>query len=186
MKFCSECSAPVEFKKVFGEDRPRFVCSECEKIHYVNPRMISGCLIVHDRQILLCRRSIEPCKGAWTLPAGYLENGETVEAGAIRETWEESRAEVEIEHLHTLYSIPKISMAFLIFKAHFKSKVHFEPTPESSEVKLFNKDEIPWDTIAFSSISFCLKQFIEKPDSLNTHIGHFKGPKLPPEYTEGL
>ena len=100
MKFCSTCSAPVTVKVPLGDNRPRAVCDACGAIHYDNPKVVVGCLVVAGSSVLLCRRGIDPRSGFWTLPAGYLEKGETTEQGAVRETWEEARARVDIDSLY--------------------------------------------------------------------------------------
>ena len=113
MKFCSECGAAVEKTIPEGDTRLRAVCSGCETIHYVNPKVIAGTLPIWQDQVLLCKRAIEPRKGYWTLPAGFLENGETVEVGAARETTEEANARLENMSLYTIFSLPHISQVYM-------------------------------------------------------------------------
>ncbi len=160
MKFCSECGSSVEVKIPLGDNLPRHVCPSCDTIHYSNPRIIAGCLPIYRDQLLLCRRSIEPRFGYWTLPAGFLENGETTEQGALRETWEEAHAEVEIISMYTYTSIVHVNQVQVFYLAHL-NKPEFEPTSESSEVRLFTEAEIPWDEIAFPTVETALKQFFK-------------------------
>jgi ADP-ribose pyrophosphatase YjhB (NUDIX family) len=122
--------------------------------------MVVGCIPEIQDQILLCRRAIEPCYGKWTLPAGYLENGETVTAGAERETYEEARAKVEILEPYALYNICYVNQIYLMFRARLVDH-KFGVGSESMEVKLFSEDEIPWDEIAFQVIRETLVQYIK-------------------------
>ncbi|MFT5561245.1 MAG: ADP-ribose pyrophosphatase YjhB (NUDIX family), partial [Litorivivens sp.] len=117
MNYCSQCGKTVEHLIPEGDNRRRFVCVSCDHIHYQNPRIIAGCLPVFENQVLLCRRAIEPRKGYWTLPAGFLENGETTSDGALRETVEEANAEVDIQNLYTVFSLPHISQVYMFFRA---------------------------------------------------------------------
>ena len=109
MKYCSQCGGTVALKTPDGDTRQRFVCGHCDVIHYQNPRIIAGCIPVYGDQVLLCRRAIEPRYGKWTLPAGFLENGESISQGAMRETLEEANARVAIDTLYTVFSLPHIS-----------------------------------------------------------------------------
>ena len=124
---------------------------------------------------MLCKRAIEPQKGLWNLPAGFLENGEKAEEGAARETLEESQATVEILKLHVVFSLPKVNQVYLHFLAELKDD-HFGPTKESLEVRLFAKDEIPWDEIAFHSTTYALEKYYEfGKDYAGVHIGSYDG-----------
>jgi ADP-ribose pyrophosphatase YjhB (NUDIX family) len=138
-----------------GDDRKRLVCDSCGFIHYENPKMVVGSVARYGDRLLLCRRAIPPREGFWTLPAGYLELGETPEAGALREAWEEARARLEIEQLLGVYSITRISQVQLIYRARLLSP-DVAAGPESAQVGLFLWDEIPWDTIAFPSVHWAL------------------------------
>src|SRR5574337_1630357 len=159
MKFCSHCgSADIALRIPDGDNRPRFVCANCGTIHYQNPKIVVGCLPEWQGQVLLCRRAIEPRYGLWTLPAGFLENGETIFAGAARETLEESSARVEIGELYTVISLPQISQLYLMFRARLLD-VEFGPGPESLEVRLFHEDEIPWEELAFRTIGRTLRNY---------------------------
>ncbi|KAK8363577.1 hypothetical protein V6Z12_A03G171500 [Gossypium hirsutum] len=134
--------------------------------------MVMGCLIEHDRKILLCKRNIEPSFGLWTLPAGYLEIGESAAEGAIRETWEEAGVEVEVISPFAQLDIPLIGQTYVIFLAKLK-KPQFSPGLESSECCLFELNDIPFDSLAFSSIFFTLNLYIEdvKSGKVKFHYG---------------
>lgn len=142
---------------------------ECSVVHYQNPKMITGCLVVKDDKVLLAKRNIEPRKGYWNLPCGFLENNETVEQGAIRETWEECLAKVEIDRLHCVYDLVGVHQVYLIFLAEMTHQ-SFGPTPESSEVAFFEIDQIPWHDIAFTSTTFALEKWIESRKSSNYEV----------------
>ncbi|KAK4392409.1 Nudix hydrolase 23, chloroplastic [Sesamum angolense] len=132
------------------------ICTHCEKITYENPKMVVGCLIEHENKILLCKRKIQPSYGLWTLPAGYMEIGESAAEGAIRETWEEANAEVEVQSPFAQLDIPLIGQTYIIFLAKLK-RPHFSPGPESLECRLFALEDIPFDSLAFSSMLVTLK-----------------------------
>ena len=158
MNYCSECGNSIELRIPEGDHLPRHVCTVCELIHYSNPRIIAGCLPVYGDKVLLCKRDIEPRLGYWTLPAGFLENGETTEQGAMRETWEEALATVEILSLYTITSIVHVNQVQMFYLARLL-KPEFGPTSESSEVRLFSEDEIPWDQLAFPTVVNALQRF---------------------------
>ena len=134
--------------------------------------MVVGCLIAHGEHVLLARRAIEPRKGLWNLPAGYLENGETLEEGARRETLEETEARVSIERLHCIYNLPHVNQIYFLFLARLKH-LHFSSTTESLEVRLFPFRKIPWDDIAFSSSTFALETYLEHRNAEipQVHVG---------------
>ena len=160
MNYCSNCGHSLTYSTPPGDDRSRYCCDSCGAIHYQNPTMVVGCIPEIQDQILLCRRAIEPCYGKWTLPAGYLENGETVAAGAERETYEEARAKVEILEPYALYNICYVNQIYLMFRARLVDH-KFGVGNESLEVKLFSEDEIPWDEIAFQVIRETLVQYVK-------------------------
>ncbi|HEY5717886.1 MAG TPA: NUDIX hydrolase [Motiliproteus sp.] len=160
MNFCSHCGNPVYLTIPAGDNRPRYVCQNCATIHYQNPRIIAGCLPLYGDQVLLCRRAIEPRRGLWTLPAGFMENGESTREAALRETWEEACAEVELDALHTLTSIRPINQVQMIYRARLLEP-RFAAGEESLEVRLFHEHEIPWDTLAFQTIRTALTLFFE-------------------------
>ncbi len=160
MKFCSNCGATLTFTIPPGDNRERHVCNDCDTIHYVNPRIITGCLPVWDDRVLLCLRAIDPRKGYWTLPAGFLENGETIAAGAARETEEEANARVADLELYTVFSLPHISQAYMFYRAQL-SDLDFSSGEESLDVRLFKEHEIPWDNLAFPVINKSLQYYFE-------------------------
>ena len=160
MTFCIKCGASVSMIVPDGDTRKRAVCDNCGHIHYVNPRVVTGCLPVHKDQVLLCKRAIEPRYGFWTLPAGYLENGETITDGASRETMEEANANVAGLELYTVFSLPHISQIYMFFLAELK-KPEFSSGEESLEVKLFSENEIPWDSLSFPVVTQTLEFFFE-------------------------
>jgi ADP-ribose pyrophosphatase YjhB (NUDIX family) len=158
MKYCSQCGNKVIERIPAGDNRLRFVCDQCEHIHYQNPRIIAGCVPVYGDQVLLCKRAIEPRAGRWTLPAGFLENGEASSAGALRETREEANANAAIVSLYTLFSLPHISQVYMFFRADLLD-LDFSAGEESLEVALFSEHEIPWDDLAFPVINKTLEHF---------------------------
>ena len=167
MKYCSECGSEVSFKIPDGDSRERHVCNSCGIIHYINPRIIAGTLPVHEDKVLLCRRAIEPRKGFWTLPAGFMENGETTTQAAARETLEEAEAEVNIHGLYTVFNLPHISQVYLFFRAELIDGI-FGVGEESLETQLFDEADIPWDELAFPTIHRTLKLYFE--DRKNDHF----------------
>jgi ADP-ribose pyrophosphatase YjhB (NUDIX family) len=159
MKFCSECGAPVELRTPPGDDRPRYVCTICATIHYQNPKLVIGAIPEwEDGRILLCRRAIEPRYGLWTLPAGFMENGETTAEAAARETLEEANGRIEVGEPYSMYSLPYISQVYLLFRSRLLD-MNFSPGAESLEVGLFEERDIPWDDIAFRPVRFTLQHF---------------------------
>lgn len=138
-----------------GDDRERLVCGDCGAVVYENPKIVVGTVATWEEKILLCRRAIEPRKGFWTLPAGYLELNEAAAEGAKREAWEEARAQLELEQLLAVYSIPRISQIQLIYRARLLSP-EVEAGPESAEVGLFAWAELPWKELAFPSVHWAL------------------------------
>ena len=166
MKFCSDCGATLTMMVPPGDNRERFVCSDCDTIHYVNPRIVTGCLPVWQDRVLLCLRDIEPRRGYWTLPAGFLENGETIAAGAARETAEEANARVKDLELYTVFSLPHISQAYMFFRAEL-CDLDFSSGEETLDVRLFAEHEIPWDQLAFPVITQSLEFFFDDRGSGN-------------------
>ena len=172
IRFCSQCGATTSLEVPAGDDHARFVCETCDHIHYQNPKVVVGTIPTWEDRILFCRRAIEPGYGRWTLPGGFMENGETVEQGAIRETMEESQAEVDLTSLYSVYSIPHISQVYMMFRATMREPT-FAEGKESLEVRLFRHDEIPWDELAFRVIRATMKHYIADFDqnSFSVHIG---------------
>jgi len=183
MKFCSNCgSAALEHRIPDGDTLPRYVCSNCGTIHYQNPKVVVGCLPEWDGQVLLCKRAIEPRLGLWTLPAGFLENGETILAGAERETVEEARAHVEVGALYTVISLPHINQLYVMFRARLLD-LGFGPGPESLEVRLFDETDIPWSELAFRTITRTLRNFFldRKLGEFPVHVSALQRRAPPPE-----
>lgn len=156
MQFCSGCGQSIERRVPAGEDRERHVCSGCGTVHYQNPKMVVGCIVEHGGRILLCKRAIEPRRGYWTLPAGFLELGESAMAGAIRETREEALAEVRILAPYAHFDVPQIGQAYIIYRAALQGE-RFGPGAESLEVELVAPDQIPWDQLAFPVVRHALE-----------------------------
>lgn len=160
MNYCSHCGHEVSQKIPDGDNRLRYVCTNCEQVHYQNPRIVAGCLLTHNDRVLLCRRAIAPREGFWTLPAGFLENGETAADGALRETREEANANAEIVDLYTMFSLPHISQIYLFYRARLLD-LDFNAGDETLEVDLFDEHEIPWGALAFPVITQTLEHFFE-------------------------
>lgn len=156
MKFCSLCGATVVQRIPDGDNRLRYVCDACHTVHYQNPRIVAGSLPVWDGQVLLCRRAIAPRLGYWTLPAGFMENGETLAQAAPRETEEEANARIGDLQLYTLFDLPHISQVYLFFRAELLD-LDFSAGDESLEVRLFDEAEIPWSELAFPTIGRTLE-----------------------------
>jgi ADP-ribose pyrophosphatase YjhB (NUDIX family) len=164
MKFCSECAHPVALAIPEGDNRPRYVCPHCHTIHYQNPKLVIGSIPVWEQdgklQVLLCKRAIEPRYGYWTLPAGFMENEETTEQAALRETEEEAGANVELGKLFTLLNVAHVHQVHLFYLARLRD-LDFAPGEESLEVALYTQDEIPWDELAFPTVRTTLELFFE-------------------------
>jgi ADP-ribose pyrophosphatase YjhB (NUDIX family) len=158
MFYCSECGARVTEKIPAGDDRPRHVCEACQTIHYQNPKIVAGCIPVWEDRLLLCRRAIEPRHGLWTLPAGFMENGESTEQAAVRETLEEARAEVGALSLYGVFSIPHINQVYMMFRGQLQTR-EFGAGRESLEVRLFDEHQIPWDDLAFPVVRLTLERY---------------------------
>lgn len=159
MNFCSNCGAPVVRKVPVGDDRARYICPACNAIHYQNPKLVVGCIPVWKDRILMCRRNIEPRKGCWTLPAGFLENGETAADGARRETIEETGADVTDLTPYLMVDIVHIHQIYLMFRARMLAP-DIHPTRESSDVRLVKAADIPWDTMAFKVVEKTLSAYL--------------------------
>lgn len=142
-----------------GDDRERRVCKHCSFIDYQNPKIVAGAVVTSGDQILLCRRAIEPRKGFWTLPAGFMELGESVEEAAAREAMEEACAKIEIDRILSVYSVPRIGQVQVMFLAHLTSDI--APGPESEEVALYDWADIPWAELAFPTVVWALTHYAE-------------------------
>ena len=157
MKYCSVCGSLTVKKIPEGDNRERDYCENCGTIHYSNPKIIVGTVPSKDSEVLLCKRGIEPRYGKWTLPGGFLENGETTSEGAFRETLEETNTEVEMGHLYGIFNVPQINQVFMFYLSKV-TKNDFSATSESLEVQFFKEEEIPWDELAFPYIPILLKK----------------------------
>ena len=176
MNFCPNCGAKIVLRVPDGDTLPRHVCSSCGAIHYRNPLMVIGSIPEWDDQVLLCRRAIEPRLGLWTLPAGFMELGETVAQAAIRETLEEANARVELGSVFTMLSVPHVNQVHIFYRARLLD-LEFAPGTESLEVALFGEAEIPWKEIAFRTISTTLRHYYE--DRRQGRYGCHSGAILP-------
>ena len=168
MKFCSQCGSSLSVRVPEGDNMPRHVCDACHTIHYLNPKIVAGCILDWGQRVLLCRRAIEPRYGLWTLPAGFMENGESAVAAAAREALEEADAVGESLTLYGLYSLTHVSQVYLMFRGQLKDG-HTRPGAESLEVRLYAEEEIPWDEIAFKVVHETLRQYFAE-----RRTGHFQ------------
>lgn len=170
MKYCSHCAGLIIRKIPENDHLERDVCSNCHHVFYKNPLVVSSCIVESGNSILLCRRNIDPGNGFWTIPGGFLENKETTEEAAIRETNEEAMAEVAIGSLHGIYNIPRASQLYFVYRGTLVGD-QFAPTPESREVALFREEDIPWDEIAFTVVKVALQYyFLHQQNNPHIHI----------------
>ncbi|WP_043114951.1 NUDIX hydrolase [Solimonas soli] len=185
-RFCNACGHAVEFRVPDGDHLPRHVCPSCGHVQYLNPKLIVGVIPeAADGRVLMCKRNIEPRLGLWTFPAGFMELGETSAQGAAREALEEAQADVEVDALLMVINVPYVSQVYMIHRGRLR-KEHYGPTFESSEVRLMQESEVPWDDIAFPTIRHSLKQFFA-----DRRAGHYATHSLdlahrppPPERAE--
>jgi len=184
INFCPSCGSAVELRCPDNDDRLRHICVTCGMIHYQNPKMVIGSIPEWEDKILLCRRAIEPRYGLWTLPGGFMENGETTTEAAIRETLEEANARIAIGDLYSMYSLPYIDQVHMLFRARLLDP-DFSPGVESLEVRLFAEHEIPWDEIAFRPVKYSLEHYFEDRRSgrFGFHIGELATPSQTSERT---
>lgn len=177
MKFCSNCGAPVALRIPPGDTLPRYVCGDCGAVHYQNPKMVVGSIPDWHGKLLLCKRAIEPRYGLWTLPAGFMENGETMAQGALRETLEEAKARVTLDDMFTVLSVPHINQVHIFYRARLLD-LDFAPGAESLEVALFDESAIPWGELAFRTIAATLKHYYEdrKQGRFGFHTGEISPP----------
>lgn len=160
MKYCSNCGAPVSRRIPPGDNLPRYVCDACQTIHYQNPKIVAGCIPEWEDKVLLCRRAIEPRYGLWTLPAGFMENGETTAQAAARETLEEANARVDRLSLYVLFNLPHINQVYLMFRGRLRDG-RYSAGHESLEAALFTEREIPWQELAFPVIRETLRCYFD-------------------------
>lgn len=159
MNYCSRCGQPVTVEVPSGDNRPRRVCHHCGHIHYDNPLLVVGCVPEYQGSILLCRRAIEPRHGYWTVPAGFLELGETLAEAAARETWEEARARVELGTLFAVVDVVHARQVHVFFRGVLTEPA-FAAGEETLETKLFRPAEVPWPEIAFPSVTIALERYL--------------------------
>ncbi len=170
IKHCCQCGAGVSLMVPAGDNRERQVCDVCGQIHYQNPTVVCGCLAVWEERILLCKRAIEPRLGLWTLPAGFMENGETVQQGAARETMEEAGAALAGQTLYGIYNLRRANQVYVMFRAALLGEHAFAAGAESLEARLFEAREIPWSKIAFRVISATLRRYLAERETGNFSV----------------
>ncbi|MDY7579678.1 NUDIX hydrolase [Herbaspirillum sp. RTI4] len=176
MKFCSDCAHPVSRLTPPGDNRPRYVCENCGAIHYQNPKLVVGSIPVwehgDDLRVLLCRRAIEPRRGFWTLPAGFMENSETTSEAAQRETEEESGAHIDLHTLFSIVNVPHVHQVHLFYRATLLD-LEYEAGEESLEVAMFSEQDIPWSDIAFPTVEYTLRAFFTDHARIAREGGEF-------------
>ena len=169
MKFCSNCGhSPLSFRCPEGDNFKRLICDNCQTIHYQNPKIVCGAIVLWENKVLLCRRAIEPRIGKWNLPAGYMENNETLKQAAEREVREEANAQITLQKLHTVFNILHVNQVYFLFLATLNEPV-FSNGIETLETRLFDLKDIPWDDLAFHSNVFALQQYIKNPKAIDVH-----------------
>ena len=162
--YCPKCATTLSIRSPEGDNKLRYVCDACRFVFYENPRVVVGCVAEHEGKILLCKRAIEPRLGNWTVPAGFMELGETLEAGAARETMEEACAEVILGSMLAVVDVIQASQVHVFFRGTVKDG-RYGVGEESLDTQLFEADEIPWDEIAFPSGYIALKQYLEQREA---------------------
>ncbi len=173
MKHCAECGHETSLKTPDGDNRERHVCSSCNTIHYQNPKNVCGCILAWQNKILLCKRAIEPRYGYWTLPAGFMENGETAMQGAAREALEEANATAVNLQLFGLYNLPRISQVYLMFHGTLKDG-YLQAGEETLEAALFSEQEIPWNDLAFPVVTESLQRYFEDRPTQRVHTADIR------------
>jgi ADP-ribose pyrophosphatase YjhB (NUDIX family) len=174
MKYCSNCATPIAFGPVEGEHLPRYYCPNCSIIHYQNPKVIVACLPIWENKVMLCRRGIEPQLGFWNIPGGFMENKESVEAGALREMLEETGCTGTLVGLHSVFTVLPVDQVHHCFLVELDN-FNYTLTPESTEIQLFEEKDIPWTDIAFISNTFALKSYFKDRQLglRQTHLGQY-------------
>lgn len=176
MKFCSHCGSEGVGQKVpEGDNRLRYVCVQCEAIFYENPKIVTGCIAQWQGKILLCKRAIQPRLGTWTLPAGFMENHETIQEAAARETYEEATAKISNLHLYTIYNLPHISQVYIIFRGDVEDGLA-SAGMESLDTEFVDEQDIPWNDLAFPVIQETLELYFadRKRGDFNLHTGEIR------------
>lgn len=158
MKFCSECGAKLASADRPGDPAARYVCSSCHQVFYLSPRLVVACLAVHDGAVLLCKRGVNPGYGLWTLPSGFIEQGEPASRGAVREALEEARAVVQLDRPYALFQIPHANQMHVVYLARLDGG-SFAPGSETLDARLFREAEIPWGQLAFATTGVALRQY---------------------------
>jgi ADP-ribose pyrophosphatase YjhB (NUDIX family) len=176
MKFCSECGQTVATEIPAGDNRERYVCRKCDTIHYQNPRIVAGCIPVHDGSILLCKRAIAPRRGFWTVPAGFMELGETLEGAAVRETWEEAEARVLPGKLVAIVDVLQAGQVHIFFDAALPT-LDFAAGEETLETRMFTPADIPWDDLAFPSVRIALERHLENRAAIEQDVLIVQAPR---------
>jgi len=173
IKHCRVCGTEVNYRVPADDNRERAVCPACGEIHYENPINVVGTVPVWDESVLLCRRNIEPRYGLWTLPAGFLELGESTAEGALRETDEEAGAHVELQELFTVLDVVRAGQVHFFYRARMLD-THLAPGPETIEARLFREHEVPWDELAFRTVRMTLEHFFadRRAGAFGLHVGH--------------
>ncbi len=186
MNYCSSCGARVALKIPPDDNRQRHVCDSCGMVHYQNPKIVAGCIPVWEDKVLLCKRAIEPRYGYWTLPAGFMELGETSHHAALRETLEEANARVRIINLFAVFNLPQVNQVYLMFNSDLLD-LDFSAGDESLEVALFTQDDIPWEELAFTTIRYSLKFFFadRAHNNFRLHTGDIVRNSAGREFLEG-
>uniref|UniRef100_A0A061S4N4 Nudix hydrolase n=1 Tax=Tetraselmis sp. GSL018 TaxID=582737 RepID=A0A061S4N4_9CHLO len=177
-KFCRKCGAGMSVVDE-GDKTWRHMCINCKYIDYFNPKMVVGCIVEHEGRILLCKRGIDPCKGKWTVPAGFMELDESTAGGAARETYEEAAANVEIVAPYFHLDIPAIGQSYVLFRSKLAEPYTFSSGTETLDVKLFEPDAVPFQELAFSSVSIALRHYIEDLRDGRFRVHHAEIEKLP-------
>ncbi len=157
---CPTCGGLIDYRIPADDNRERATCTVCGAVHYENPLNVVGTLPVWQDQVLLCRRAIEPRLGKWTLPAGFMELGETVAEGAARETVEEAGARFELQNLYCVMNVVRVGQVHLFYRAALLSP-EFNPGPETMEARLFHEQDVPWDDLAFHTVRDTLRRFFD-------------------------
>jgi len=173
MNFCSQCGQSISLEMPDGDNRPRYSCKHCGKIHYENPLIVAGCVPVHGDRILLCRRAIEPRYGYWTVPAGFMELDESLPEAAARETREEALATVDLGRLFVVVDVIQAKQVHIFFEANMPEP-DFGAGDETLESRLFHPEEIPWEEIAFESVRIALTEHLNNRKMDNPGVGLFK------------
>ncbi len=173
IQHCRVCGGRAEYRVPADDNRERATCSVCGEIHYENPLNVVGTVPVWGDQVLLCRRNIEPRYGLWTLPAGFMELGETTAEGAVRETVEEAGAHIELQGLFTVLNVVRAGQVHLFYRARMLD-THLDPGPETIEARLFREQDIPWDELAFRTVRDTLQLFFDdrRSGSFSVHDGN--------------